>query len=74
MRGQHADYAPPPLVCINSARLCAKPRVPPAGVQKALSSICQIAGVDSGGGGGGNVSRLIVPVDERHPNHSPSSG
>lgn len=29
---------PAPLVCINSARLCAKPHVPPAGVQKALSS------------------------------------
>lgn len=71
MRGQHADYAPT-LVCINSAHLCVKPHVPPAGVQKALSSICQIAGVDPGGGD--NVSRLIVPVGERHPNHSPSSG
>lgn len=51
-----------PFALIHFANLCAKPRVAPAGVQKA--SICHITGLDSSGK---VMSRLIVLVGDTEP-------
>lgn len=70
MRGQHADYAPPPPWCALILHVCVSNLT---SHQQVFRKPCPPS-VRLDSGGGDNVSRLIVPVGERHPNHSPSSG